>query len=81
MISNVPGPAERISLHGAPLYSLLGLGPIRHSMGLFHVVSNCAENHTITFTSCRSVMPDPDIYEAALRSNFDALLAAAKLMV
>ena len=81
MISNVPGPAGQVSLHSAPLYSLLGLGPIRHSMGLFHVVSNSADNYTITFTSCRSIMPDPDTYERNLRSNFDALLAAAELLV
>jgi len=77
MISNVPGPTESVSLSGAPLRSLLGLGPIRHSMGLFHVVSNSAEIYTITFTSCRSIMPDPSVYENALSSSFNALLNAA----
>ncbi|MEH6582495.1 MAG: wax ester/triacylglycerol synthase family O-acyltransferase [Halioglobus sp.] len=77
MISNVPGPPASISLHGAPLYSLLGLGPIRHSMGLFHVVSNTAEVFTITFTSCRSIMPDSDFYEQCLQESFTALLEAS----
>jgi diacylglycerol O-acyltransferase len=77
MISNVPGPSEPISLGGAPLCSLIGLGPIRHSMGLFHVVSNSAETYTISFTSCRSIMPDAEFYERCLRESFKELLTAA----
>ena len=77
MISNVPGPSKPISLDGAPLYSLIGLGPIRHSMGLFHVVSNSAEIYTISFTSCRSIMPDAEFYERCLRESFEELLTAA----
>lgn len=76
MISNVPGPAEPIALCGAPLYALLGLGPIRHSMGLFHVVSNSADICTITFTSCSSILPDADFYEQCLRESIATLLAA-----
>jgi hypothetical protein len=78
MISNVPGPLRPISLHDAPLHSLIGLGPIRHSMGLFHVVSNSAEYYTISFTACRSMMPDPQFYEKCLRKSFRKLLAAAE---
>jgi len=76
MISNVPGPIEPIALHGAPLQLLLGLGPIRHSMGLFHVVSNTAETYTITFTSCSSILPDADFYEQCLRESVAELMAA-----
>ena len=78
MISNVPGPNTPLFLQGAPLLSLIGLGPIRHSMGLFHVVSNSADLYTITFTSCRSIMPDAEFYERCLQESFDDLLAAAK---
>jgi hypothetical protein len=77
MVSNVPGPLEPIALHGAPLHSLIGLGPIRHSMGLFHVVSNSAEYFTISFTSCRSIMPDAEFYEQCLQESFWELLAAS----
>jgi len=78
MISNVPGPLRPISLHDAPLHALIGLGPIRHSMGLFHVVSNSSEYYSISFTSCRSIMPDPEFYEKCLRKSFKKLLAAAQ---
>lgn len=77
MVSNVPGPVEPISLCGAPLHSLIGLGPIRHSMGLFHVVSNSAGFYTISFTSCRSIMPDAAFYEQCLRESFRDLLDAS----
>lgn len=78
MVSNVPGPLEPISLHGAPLHSLIGLGPIRHSMGLFHVVSNSAKFYTISFTSCRSIMPDAAFYEQCLQESFRDLLDASR---
>jgi WS/DGAT/MGAT family acyltransferase len=81
MVSNVPGPLEPISLRGAPLHSLIGLGPIRHSMGLFHVVSNSAQYYTITFTSCRSIMPDAEFYEQCLRESFGQLLIAGNQLL
>ena len=77
MVSNVPGPLQPISLCGAPLHSLIGLGPIRHSMGLFHVVSNSAGFYTISFTSCRSIMPDAAFYEQCLQQSFRDLLDAS----
>jgi len=77
MISNVPGPLEPIFLHDAPLHCLIGLGPIRHSMGLFHVVTHSANLYSISFTSCQSIMPDADFYEQCLRDSYQALLVAS----
>ena len=78
MISNIPGPATAITMGGAPLIALLGLGPIRHSMGLFHIVSNCADLYSISFTSCRSILPDADFYEQCLAHSFQKMLTTVR---
>lgn len=78
MISNVPGPRESLYLNGAPLHSIIGLGPIRHSMGLFHVVTQSFERYSISFTSCQSILGDADFYEQCLRNSFEELQAAAE---
>jgi diacylglycerol O-acyltransferase len=77
IISNVPGPAKPISLDQHPLHWVIGLGPIRHSMGVFHVITRCADNHAISFTSCSSIMPDPTFYEQCLNTSAANLLDAA----
>jgi len=77
MISNVPGPATAEFLCGAPLHFLIGLGPIRHSMGLFHIVTHSADLYTISFTSCGAMMPDAEFYERCLHESYASLLAAS----
>lgn len=78
MITNVPGPQEDIAMEDYPLHSILGLGPIRQSMGLFHIVIQTAKEQTISFTSCHSMMPDPEVYEACLSQSISALVQACR---
>ncbi len=76
MVSNVPGPREPLFLAGAELHSVLGLGPIRHTMGLFHIVTHSEQNYSVTFTSCRKILPDAAFYEQCLQDSFAELLTA-----
>lgn len=78
MISNVPGPRHSMALANHPLHSLFGFGPIRHTMGLFHVVTQTAQQYSISFVSCRSMLPDPGFYEQCLIDSAEALLAACE---
>lgn len=78
VISNVPGPQQPLYLAGAKLHLIMGMGPLMHLMvGMFHAVMSAAGRITITFVSCRSMLPDPEFYRECLQQSFDELLTAA----
>ncbi len=77
-ITNVPGPQQPLYFCGAPMITAIGLGPISQGMGLiFPVLSYCGRI-TVSFTSCREILPDPEFFEGCLVDTFNDLLAAAK---
>jgi WS/DGAT/MGAT family acyltransferase len=76
VITNVPGPQVPLYNTGAKMLSNLGTGPVLDSVGLFHVISSYCGEFSISITSCRDLMPDPDFYRQCLQDSFDALLAA-----
>ena len=77
VISNVPGPQFPIYLAGARVHLIMGLGQMLDLMGLFHAVLSGAGHVTITFTSCREMMPDPQFYKTCLEESFEELRVAA----
>ena len=77
-ISNVPGPQEPLYFCGAPMITAIGIGPITQGMGMiFPVLSYCGRI-TISFTSCREILPDPEFFEACLRESISELTAVAQ---
>ena len=77
VISNVPGPQFPLYLAGARVHMMLGLGPLLDLMGLFHAVLSGVGLITITFISCREMMPDPAFFATCLREAFGELVSAA----
>lgn len=77
MISNVPGPGNRVALGDARLVASIGLGPIRDNSGLFHIVSSTEDNFSVSFTACRKLLPDPAHYQDCLEAAFDDLYQSA----
>ncbi len=75
MVSNVPGSPRPTYLPGAELQLVLGFGPLRDTMGLFHIVTHNAQRYSISFTSCPTMLPDEDVYEECLRRSIRELLA------
>ena len=75
--TNVPGSRVPLYFCGAKMVKMYGLGPIFDSMGLINTIYSYVDEIAISFTCDRDMKPDPDVYAAALRRSFDALLAAA----
>jgi hypothetical protein len=72
-ITHVPGPRQPLYLRGAPLVRHLGMAPIFHGLGLILVVTSYLESLTISLTSCPDIMPDPEVFTAALEESFAEL--------
>ncbi len=52
-------------------------GPIFDSMGLINAIWSYEQTIAISFTCDREMMPDPEVYAAALQGAFDALYVRA----
>jgi WS/DGAT/MGAT family acyltransferase len=77
VITNVPGPQIPLYCAGAPMVAQFGLGPLFDGMGLiFPVVSYCGKI-SISVTSCREMMPDPEFFARCLEDSYAALKSAA----
>ena len=66
------------ALHGRRRSScaMYGAGMIVDGMGLIHPVMSYCGDITISFTSCREMLPDPAFYADCLRESFDDLSTA-----
>ena len=81
VVTNVPGPPVHIYSSSARLESMaLSLICLTDGLGLAHVVQSYVDEAYISFTACRSIMPDPEFYSQCLQDSFDELLAAAKAL-
>ena len=78
VVTNVPGPPIPLYTTGAKMVANFGTGPVFDGLGLFHVISSYCGQFTVSATSCRDMMPDPDFYVECLQASFDELDAAAK---
>ena len=75
-ITNVPGPQVPLYMMGCETITTVGYGPIVHNMGLIIPVMSYYGELTISFTSCRNMIPDPDFFMECLQQGFDAMKAA-----
>jgi|CXWL01.1.fsa_nt_gi WS/DGAT/MGAT family acyltransferase len=74
--TNVPGSRVPLYFAGARMVTMMGTGPIFDGMGLINAIYSYGNDIAISFTSDRSMMPDPANYAAALRQSFAELRAA-----
>lgn len=77
VITNIPGPPVPLYMNGAKLVTQYGLGPVFEGMGIIHAVLSYCGSITVTFTSDRNIIPNPDIYADFLQESFEEMKAAA----
>jgi len=76
VITNVPGPQQPLYMAGAQMVALFGMGPVTDGMGIIHPVFSYNGTITVSFTSCREMLPDPARYAECLQESFDELYEA-----
>ena len=76
VITNVPGPQVPLYSAGARLVANYGAGPVLDGMGLMMPIFSYCGEVTVSFTSCREMLPDPELLEDCLRESFDDLKQA-----
>jgi diacylglycerol O-acyltransferase len=77
VVTNVPGPRQPLYSGGARLVTQYGTGPVVDGMGLIIPVFSYCGEITISFTSCRDMIPDPAFFAECLRASYEALEEAA----
>ena len=82
IVTNVPGVGYQLYLAGASIVDQIYMGPLTPGTGLFHTVTSQVNNKqsmlSVSFVSCREMLPDPAFYAQCLRDSFDALYKAAR---
>ncbi|MFQ3201526.1 MAG: diacylglycerol O-acyltransferase, partial [Zhongshania sp.] len=80
VVTNVPGPTKQLYFCGAKMVDGINFGPLLPNVGLFQIVYSSVMNKvgtiSISFTACRKMLPDPDLYSACLEESFQELKAA-----
>ena len=76
VITNVPGPQVPLYNTGAEMIANFGTGPVLDGVGLFLVINSYCGKFTISATSCREMMPDPEFYRDCLNESFADLKEA-----
>jgi len=77
-LAHVPGPAQPMYLCGARLSYFSAILPIHDGLGLAFAVTRFDGRVVISPTSCRELMPDPEVFAQCLRDCFQDYLALAK---
>lgn len=79
VITNVPGPQFPLYCAGAPMVAQFGLGPLFDGMGLIFPVVSYRGKISISVTSCREMMPDPEYFARCIEDSYAELKHAANV--
>ncbi|MBL8360374.1 MAG: wax ester/triacylglycerol synthase family O-acyltransferase [Rubrivivax sp.] len=77
-ITHVPGSDHALFLCGARLVYFSAMLPLHDGMGLVFAVTTVDGRIVISPTSCRELMPDPEVFATQLRESYEELRAAAE---
>jgi hypothetical protein len=74
----VPGPAIPLYLNGARMTYFSAIMPITDGMGLVFAVTSHDGRIVISPTSCRELVPEPEVLAKCIRDEFQDFLALAR---
>ena len=69
----MPGPQVPLYTMGCETVTTVGYGPIVHNMGLIIPVTSYYGELSISFTSCRDMIPDPDFFMQCIQDGYDEM--------
>jgi diacylglycerol O-acyltransferase / wax synthase len=75
-VTNVPGSQVPLYLCGARMEAYYGLGPVYDYAGPIHLVVSYLGRVHLSVTTCREIMPDPNVYIDCLQQSLADLVAA-----
>jgi len=76
-VTHVPGPSAPLFLCGARMSYFSAIMPISDGRGLVFAITRYDGRLVISPTSCRELMPDPEVFAMCVRDSFQEYLAAA----
>ncbi len=76
-ITNVPGTQEPLFLKGAKMAYTSGLAPLSEGLGLVMIANSYNGKLYISSTSCREILPDPEVFDSCIKESFEDLKTAA----
>jgi WS/DGAT/MGAT family acyltransferase len=79
VITNVPGPQVPLYMCGARAVWWYGAGCPADGLGLFHTITSYYGTIAIAYIACRSMLPDPEFYDACIRGAVEELEQALGL--
>lgn len=74
-VTHVAGPEQPLYLCGARLTYLSAMLPVSDGMGLVFAVTSYDGRLIVSPTSCRELMPDPEVFAQCLRDSYEELRA------
>jgi diacylglycerol O-acyltransferase len=74
IVSNVPGPRERVKIAGAQLADVFSVGPLTEGIGLNVTVWSYVDRMNFSLLTCPDLLPDLAALAAELRPALDELL-------
>jgi hypothetical protein len=77
VVTNIPGPQEPLYMCGAKMVTQYGVGMVHDAMGLMHAIVSYYGDVTISITSDREMMRDPDFYGDCIEASHGEYAAAA----
>ena len=77
-ITEVPAPDQPLFLCGARMTYYSAILPISDGLGLAYAITRYDGRVVISPTSCRELMPDPEVFALCLRDSFQEYLALAR---